>query len=73
MKKLLIASVIGLTSFANFAAAGAVAYVAPEAPDTMVAETAPMGSSGAWIIPLIAIALIALAISQNDEDEDFVE
>lgn len=72
MKKLLIASVIGLTSFANFAAAGAVAYVAPAEP-VMVEETAPMGSSGAWIIPLIAIALIALAISQNDEDEDFVE
>ena len=68
MKKLLIASVIGLTSFASFASAGAVAYVAPAEP-VMVEEAAPMGSSGAWIIPLIAIALIALAVTQDNDPE----
>lgn len=48
---------------AGSAIAGAVAYVAPAAP--MVEESAPMGSSGAWIIPLIAIGLILL-ILQDD-------
>ena len=69
MKKILIASVVGLTSFANLAVAGTVEYIAP--PVAQVVEpTAPMGSSGAWIIPLIAIALIALAISQSDDEGD---
>ena len=50
---------------AGSAIAGAVAYVAPAAP-VVVEESAPMGSSGAWIIPLIAIALIALAVTQDN-------
>ncbi len=50
---------------AGSAIAGSVAYVAPAAP--VVEEQSSMGSSGFWIIPLLAIALIALAISQNDD------
>ena len=50
---------------AGAAAAGTVAYVAPAAP-VMVEEPASMGGSGMWLIPLIAIALIALAMSHND-------
>ncbi len=44
--------------------AGAVAYVAPAAP-AVPEETATMGGSGMWLIPLLAIALIALAMSNN--------
>lgn len=72
MKKTLITSVIGLTSFANFAVAGAVAYVAPAEP-VMIEEVAPMGSSGAWIIPLIAIGLILLIVSQDESDTPAAE
>lgn len=54
---------------AGAAFAGAVAYVAPQAPE-MIEESAPMGSSGAWIIPLIAVGLIALALSAPESDDD---
>lgn len=49
---------------AGAAVAGTVAYVAPAAP-VMIEEPASMGGSGMWLIPLIAIALIALAISND--------
>ncbi len=48
---------------ASSALAGAVAYTAPAAP-VVVAEPAAMGGSGMWLIPLLAIALIALAMSR---------
>ena len=51
-------------AFASNAIAGTVAYVAPAAP-VMVEEPASMGGSGMWLIPLIAIALVALAVSKN--------
>ncbi len=66
MKTLIAATMISLTAFASTASAGSLTYVEPAAP-MMVEEAAPMGSSGAWIIPLIAIGLIALAISQDNE------
>lgn len=53
---------------AGAAFAGAVAYVAPAAPE-MIEEAAPMGSSGAWIIPLIAVALVIAAVALTDDDE----
>ena len=53
------------------AIAGSVEPVAMVEP--MVVEEQPMGSgSGAWIIPLIAVGLIALAISQSDDDDEIV-
>ena len=37
--------------------------------DPVVMDDQPMASgSGAWIIPLLAIGLIALVISQDDDD-----
>ncbi len=45
--------------------AGTVAYVAPAAP-AVPEETATMAGSGMWLIPLLAIALIALAMSNNN-------
>lgn len=49
---------------ANAAFAGTVAYVAPAVP-LIIEEPATMGGSGVWLIPLLAIALIALAISND--------
>ena len=66
MKRVILTSVAALM-LAGTVNAGSVAYVAPAEP-AMVEDAAPMGSSGAWIIPLIAIALIALAISQDDDE-----
>ena len=62
--------IIALTAAAMTAAssaiAGSVAYVAPAAP-VMVEEAPAMGGSGMWLIPLLAIALIALAMNNNNE------
>jgi hypothetical protein len=66
MKQFLFAATILLTAFGTTVSAGSVAYVEPVEP-MIVEPTEPMGSSGAWIIPLIAIGLIALAISQDDD------
>ncbi len=59
----LFALTAAAVAFASNAIAGTVAYVAPAAP-VMVEEPASMGGSGMWLIPLIAIALIALAASR---------
>ncbi|MEE9455032.1 MAG: hypothetical protein V3V13_11725 [Paracoccaceae bacterium] len=53
---------------AGSAFAGAVAYVAPAAPVMMEEPSGSMGSSGAWIIPLLAIGLICLAICGGTDD-----
>ena len=64
----LIALTAAITAAASTAFAGAVVYTAPAAP-VMMEETGSMGGSSAWIIPLLAIALIALAMN-NDSNED---
>lgn len=60
--------IVGLAALSMISAAtayaGTVVFVAPAAP-MMVEEQGSMGGSGAWIIPLLAIALIALAISSS--------
>ncbi len=48
-----------ITLMASGAFAGEVAYSTQSAP--IVGEAAAMGSTAAWLIPLIAIALIVLA------------
>lgn len=48
--------------------AGSVAYVAPVVPEVIEESTGSMGGSGAWLIPLLIIALLALAISSSDSD-----
>ena len=55
---------------ATYAAAGSVTYVAPEV--TMIEEAAPMGGSGAWLIPLVIIAVLALALSTSEEEEEII-
>lgn len=43
--------------------AGSVAYVAPVVPEIIEESTGSMGGSGMWLIPLLVIALIALAMN----------
>lgn len=52
------------TLAAGAAAAGTLVYTAPEV--TMIEEPATMGGSGAWLIPLIIIAVLALALTSSD-------
>lgn len=45
--------------------AGSVAYVAPVVPEVIEESTGSMGGSGMWLIPLLVIALIALAMNNQ--------
>jgi len=64
-----LALTAAITTFASSAFAGSVAYVAPVSPEMIVEETGSMGGSGLWLIPLLALALIFLAM-QDDECND---
>jgi len=65
MKKLLTISAFLVIS--TNAIAGSIAYVAPEV--TMIEDPAPMGGSGAWLIPLVIIAVLVFALTGNDEPQ----
>ena len=62
MKKFLAA--ITATVSATSAFAGTITFVAPEV--VAIEEPARMGGSGAWLIPLIIIAVIALAVTKGN-------
>jgi len=62
----LFALTAAAVAFASNAIAGTVAYVAPAAPVMVEEPAGSMGGSGMWLIPLIAIALIALAMSSDN-------
>jgi len=53
---------------ATAAFAGNVTYVAPEV--VMIEEPARMGGSGAWLIPLVIVAVLALALTSDDEVDE---
>jgi len=63
---------VALTAAASIAAsaafAGEVAYMAPAEPEVVMEQEDTMGGSGSWLIPLLAIALIALAVSNSDSN-----
>jgi len=61
MKKFLAA--ITATVSATSAFAGTITFVAPEV--VAIEEPVRMGGSGAWLIPLIIIAVIALAVTKG--------
>ena len=63
MKKLLAAAMISTMAFQ--ATAGNVTYEPPAVVE--IEEAAPMGGSGAWIIPLVIVAVLALALTQEEE------
>ncbi len=70
--KLIVSTAVALL-LAGQAFAGALVFEAPEEP-VVVAEPAPMGgSNAAWIIPVIGLAAIAYAISNDDDDDDDTE
>ena len=62
MKNLLIAA--AFTMGVTAATAGSIAYIPPEA--TAIEEPAMMGGSGGWIIPLVIVAVLALALTNDD-------
>ncbi|NOR64126.1 MAG: hypothetical protein GQ535_16770 [Rhodobacteraceae bacterium] len=62
MKKIATITAAVLASTSAFA--GSVAYIAPDV--VAIEEPSRMGSSGAWIIPLIIAAVIILAVTQSD-------
>ena len=65
--KLIKLTIAGLI-FAGTAYAGNLVFEAPVEAEVMAEEPAgSMGGSGAWLIPLLAIGLIALAVSSSDE------
>ena len=53
-----------ITAAASTAFAGSVAMVAPVEMEMVAEEAGSMGGSGVWLIPLLAIALIALAVKK---------
>jgi hypothetical protein len=58
-----------VTVASTAAVAGNSIFETPEEPIVTVDDApAAMGGSGAWLIPLLAIALVALAVSQNNDD-----
>ena len=67
----LIALTTALSTLASSAFAGAVAYVAPVEMEMITEEAGSMGGSGAWLIPLIAIALIFLVTKGGEEQCEF--
>ena len=53
------------TFAASAATAGTLVYTAPAV--TIIEEPARMGGSGAWLIPLVIIAVLALALTSGEE------
>jgi len=61
MKNLLVASFMIVSSVT--ANAGSVTFTPPQA--AVLEEPARMGGSGAWLIPLVILAVVALAASKQ--------
>ncbi|MBL4807788.1 MAG: hypothetical protein JKY31_10990 [Rhodobacteraceae bacterium] len=66
MKKLL--TTVVLLASASAAAAGNLAYVAPQV--EMLENPGTMGGSGAWLIPLVIVAVLALALTSTRDETD---
>ena len=62
MKKIIATSAALLSATSAFA--GNITYVAPEV--VTIEENARMGGSGAWLIPLVIVAVLALALTKDD-------
>ncbi len=63
MKK--IFATIAASVLATSVSAGTLVYTAPEV--TMIEESAPMGGSGSWLVPLAILALLAFALLQDND------
>jgi len=51
---------------AGAASAGTLVYTPPAV--TMIEEPARMGGSGAWLIPLVIVAVLALALTADNNE-----
>ncbi|MFQ5623787.1 MAG: hypothetical protein ACE5FS_10360 [Paracoccaceae bacterium] len=62
--------VIALTTaafmFAGSAFAGSMTFEEPAEPEVIVEEDAGMGSSGGWILPLVALGVIVAIVASNN-------
>ena len=67
MKTILAAALISVSGFA--ASAGNISYVAP---NDMTVEMEPNMNigSGSWLIPLVIVAVLALALTQGSDEQD---
>ncbi len=63
----LAALTAAFTAAASTVYAGSVAMVAPVEVEMVAEEAGTMGGSGMWLIPLLAIALIFLAMDNDDD------
>jgi hypothetical protein len=64
--KLIKLTIAGLI-FAGTAYAGNLVFEAPVEAEVESEPAGSMGGSGAWLIPLLAIGLVALAVSSSDD------
>jgi len=65
MKNTILAAI--LIAFASSTSAGTLLYT-PEVEAVIIEDDAPMGGgSGAWLIPLILLGLLAIAVSGSDD------
>lgn len=73
--KLIVSTAAAMALLAGQAFAGNLVFEAPAEQEIIVAEpAAPMGgSNAAWLIPVIGLAAIAYAISNDDDDDDTEE
>ena len=66
MKKIIAISAALMSATSAFA--GSVAYIAPEV--AAIEEPARMGGSGAWLIPLVIVAILTLALTDDSCDPE---
>ncbi len=67
MKKLFAMTAAAISAGSAALAGSAAVYVAPEV--TTIEPPARMGGSGAWLIPLVIVAVLALALTSNGGSE----
>ena len=65
-----VATTTAALLLAGTAFAGNLVFEAPVEEEVVVQEEPMGGSNAAWLVPLLAIGLIALAVSGGDDDDD---
>ena len=65
MKSVIAAGMISLMAFS--ATAGSVSYEAPAV--VAIEDHTSMGGSGSWIVPLVIVAVLALALTQESDTQ----
>jgi len=63
MKKIIAAGMISFMAFS--ATAGSVSFTPPDV--VAIEDNTPMGGAGSWLIPLVIVAVLALALTRQEE------